>query len=736
MGIEERFDIALVGDLARREKQIQQNYRPVIGVHKWFARRPGALFRALFLAEFNGDEPLSQAFFRSHHFKGKLIADPFMGGGTPLIEANRLGCDVIGCDVNPMAYWVVRQELNALDRTAFRKEAERVIQDVEHEIGTFYKTNCLVCGSKSADVKYLLWVKQATCDQCRRQVDLFPGYLIATNDRHTHYVIVCRVCGHLNELEDLPGDRPRSDCRRCGTRLTVEGPSRPERTCSHCGHAVVYPQPELGPPTHRMFALEYHCARCRERHIGRYFKAPDRRDLKLYQQARRKAEKARLPFVPRDGIPLGDETTRLHKWGYRHYRELFNARQIMGLNALAQRISRVKQADVRHALATVLSDILRYQNMLVRYDTWALKALDIFSVHGYPVGLVQCESSLIGIPGIGSGGFRHFVEKYDRAKAYCEEPFETVYRNERKHIVPIEGERILAHIVDQPAPLTPSDIPWAWLDAADANTAELRPNMLDAVFTDPPYFANVQYAELMDFCYVWLRKLLGRQVRQFAPPSTRTHEDLTGNLTLGRTLEDFTAGLSRIFSRYASALKPGAPFVFTYHHNKLDAYVPIIVAILDANLVCTESLPCPAEMGASIHINGTSSSVIDTIFVCRGTTNASKRDGIPESLADRASHDLQALQKSGLRITLGDARCVVFGHVARLTILRAAPTWQRKGKVADRLRTASSILQGIISPDDVDQLAQAALAKAESHVPRQMALFVPTSVDEHTKTTV
>jgi hypothetical protein len=37
--IEKNFDIAFIADLALREKQIQQNYRPIIAVHKWFARR-------------------------------------------------------------------------------------------------------------------------------------------------------------------------------------------------------------------------------------------------------------------------------------------------------------------------------------------------------------------------------------------------------------------------------------------------------------------------------------------------------------------------------------------------------------------------------------------------------------------------------------------------------------------------------------------------------------------------
>ena len=50
---------------------------------------------------------LQRSYFRSHDIEGKLIADPYMGGGTPLIEANRIGIDVLGCDINPMAYWIV-----------------------------------------------------------------------------------------------------------------------------------------------------------------------------------------------------------------------------------------------------------------------------------------------------------------------------------------------------------------------------------------------------------------------------------------------------------------------------------------------------------------------------------------------------------------------------------------------------------------------------------------------------
>jgi hypothetical protein len=145
MTIETKFDIPFVANLALREKQIQQNYRPIIAVHKWFARRPGSLFRALALAEF-GDAPLADLYFTGNDFPHRKVADPFMGGGTPLIEANRIGCDVTGFDINPMAAWIVREEIEHLDIDAYRKEAGALLDKLRIDIQELYLTDCPVYG--------------------------------------------------------------------------------------------------------------------------------------------------------------------------------------------------------------------------------------------------------------------------------------------------------------------------------------------------------------------------------------------------------------------------------------------------------------------------------------------------------------------------------------------------------------------------------------------------------------
>jgi hypothetical protein len=420
---------------------------------------------------------------------------------------------------------------------------------------------------------------------------------------------------------------------------------------------------------------------------GRLFKAPDAEDLSKFIEAEEKLRKMRPQFIPEDAIPKGDETERLHRWGYQHYRELFNARQLVGLELSCRWISHHPDERIREALATNLSDLLRYQNMLCRYDIMALKSLDIFSVHGFPVGLLPCESNILGIEGtrglpVGSGGWLNITEKFAKAKRYCSRPFEVRHVGKAKVEVPIEGEWIGT---DRNG-LHSSERRQVDLICGDSTALSGR-YLFDGVFTDPPYFGNVQYAELMDFCYVWLRKLAGAMHPEFANPTTRNTGELTGNINMGRDLVHFTEGISTTFRKVAERLRPGSPLAFTYHHNKLDAYVPMAVAILDSGLTCSASLPCPAEMGASIHINGTGSSVIDTVFVCRQTGLVPRRWIVRTATALGAliQEEMEALAQGGLEATQGDIRCISYGHLTRLAVWNLRTDWKHERPTIEKM---------------------------------------------------
>src|SRR5205807_1086027 len=130
-------------------------------------------------------------------------------------------------------------------------------------------------------------------------------------------------------------------CPNCQSAIVTRGPARRNRsTCASCRRQFRYPmEGAWRPPQHRMWAIEYHCGRCRPGRKGRFFKAPDKDDLATVHASLALLAKLEpeLP-IPNVEIPPGDETGRLHRWGYFRYRDMFTGRQLLGLGLLLSRI--------------------------------------------------------------------------------------------------------------------------------------------------------------------------------------------------------------------------------------------------------------------------------------------------------------------------------------------------------------------------------------------------------------
>src|ERR1019366_2322154 len=131
--IEEDFPIVEINRLAAPERNA---FKPIYQMHKWFARRASCVFRAILLGALKpaGTDIMAE-FYKDHandpDTKGKAILDPFMGGGTTVVEALRLGCTVTGIDLNPVAWFIVKTEVepvatNELD-AAFERLANRKV---------------------------------------------------------------------------------------------------------------------------------------------------------------------------------------------------------------------------------------------------------------------------------------------------------------------------------------------------------------------------------------------------------------------------------------------------------------------------------------------------------------------------------------------------------------------------------------------------------------------------------
>lgn len=189
------------------------------------------------------------------------------------------------------------------------------------------------------------------------------------------------------------------------------------------------------------------------------------------------------------------------------------------------------------------------------------------------------------------------------------------------------------------------------------------------------------------------------------------------------------AGLSEVYSRFARALVPGRPFAFTYHHNSLDAYYPVAVALLDAGLVCTAVIPCPAEMGGSIHIHGSGSSIVDSVFVCRTTGKIPARLLATGSkpLAEIVAADLDHLRDGDVSVTEGDARCVTFGHLTRLAVWSLRAEWDASAPWEKKLDTVGRTIATLPSweaiLDRLRDVSSLARSRKDSEVREPRALY-------------
>lgn len=676
-------------------------------MHKWFARRPGTLFRGLLLSHFD-DRPLAESFFEGHDLEG-IVLDPFIGGGTTAYEANRLGLSVVGYDTNPLSRWIVSRKLEPLDVAAYLEAGENIAEAVEGEIGHLYTTSCDECGDE-AQVKFFLWAKTHECPECSTVNLMLPGPFVAGRrmKRHTHDVLVCAACRSFHQF--LPGEMPDA-CPDCEVSYKESHIGR-KGSCRGCGAQYV-PAPTAknrreAPPTHELIALEYHCAKCKQRagRRGRFFKKPDDRDFTRVEEARERfLAIGESPFWPTDAIPAGDETNRLLRWGYRSWSELHNERQLLGLHILASAIHEAPP-ELRPALATTFSDLIRYQNLICRYDTAALKVLDVFSIHGFPVHRVQCEAALIGIPRVGSGAWRHWLAKYAAAKSYCERPFETTRSGGRKQLIYPNGERIIADFVSEPSRLATTRRA-ALLRTASLGDEPLPESSVDLVATDPPYHDSVAYSELLDYLWAWLRRLLPDDPELAAFEHTRSDAEATGNKTAGRELEHYAKALSNVYCAAAHALKPGQPFLFTFHDNDLDAYGAIAVALLDAGLVPMRTIGCPSEMRGSIHINGSGSSRVDTVFVLRKPPAAlPKKRSIAELVKEQIAH----LRAADLQVSDGDIRCLTYGVLAEAAVRNLRHVWDTSLPADERLGRAFNELRRLAVEHEDGDVVDAQLA--------------------------
>jgi len=574
--IESCFPYSEVSRLVKRELRAP---RPYQHVHPWPGRLPGVLFRALILASLLPEDELDlfwsllKAEGGSDVGRGKALLDPFAGSGTSLVEALSLGMKVIGVDVNSVAWFVARGVLVHVELGGLRRAADAVVGRVRPLAERLYATRA---DGERVVAKAFFWVRTIPCERCGSAVKLFKTYKLArVGGRVWAYCPRCRSTFLAEDAGELA-------CPRCGEPLEPVSRGRLYR-CPACGHvgAVARAAHRLGKPGMELFAVMYS-----DRGEDRV-KVADEEDLARYREAERLAEK-----VPRSFLKLrlrfGEETSRVLGYGYRSVRDLFNARQLVMLYALAEAISELG-GEARNLLALALSKTAAFSTVLTPYSYVDRKPESAFALHQYTFERMYMEVNVL--EGV-RGSFLNNVVRLVEAKEYT--------------------QRVLGRV----AVSSSAGGADAVLLLGPAQELELPRGSVDLVVTDPPHFGNVVNSGIADFHYAVLKPLLEKDFAEFrGARSCRDEDELVFDPKRGKGAEPYRAGLVKAFSRAGAALKPEGLLVVVYRHGSAEAWSIIYSALEEAGFEIVREWPLDLENYPQPQAR--SGRAKSAVFVCR-----------------------------------------------------------------------------------------------------------------------
>ena len=654
----DRFPFEFISTLAKRESWRKEIHRPIYHIHKWWAKRLGSVFRGLALGSLLDDgEDLTEAFYRPQKFSDLSVFDPFMGSGTTLGEAHKLGLAALGRDINPVAVEAVRVALGSLQAEPLEETFTDLSRTVGARIRRLYLTEC--SRGLPGQVLYYFWVMQAPCPACHKAVDLFSSWVRARNAyprRKPEVKILCPSCGAWFEglYADTNATCPGCDLHFDPTEGNVRGANA---TCRTCEHTFSVRETVAGPGVCPSFRL-YGKLILKKDGAKEYLPATVA-DQEAYQSCvevladELKRESFRLPTLK---LQDGYNTRQAMGYGFRQWRDFFNARQLLALGWLHEAIASLPEHKGRAAFLTLFSGTLEFNNMFASYKGEGTGAVrHMFAHHILKPERTPIEANLWGTPkssGSFSGLYRGRIR---RAIEYRNAP------TELKSATNDGGTVICSQPFSGTLKVWPDASTYEpralYLSCGDSSSTGLAAGSVDLVLTDPPFFDNVHYSELADFFYAW---------QQLAPrgfingnTSTRVKGEVQDT-----DPAQFAVKLRAVFLECNRVLKQEGLLVFTYHHSRDEGWTALAEAVLGAGFIVVNAQPLKSEMSVATPKAQTKEPIqLDIAIVCRKASPKllDKPTRVKALLAAREK--LSRLESVGFKLSRNDERIVFFGQL-------------------------------------------------------------------------
>ena len=647
------FPFEFLSEVAERESWRKEIHRPIYHVHKWWAKRLGSIFRGILLgSRLDDGADLREAFYQKHAYSGTTVLDPFMGSGTTIGEAHKLGFTSFGRDINPVAVESVKVALGPMDRQAIADAYKALDEGVGEKMRKLYRAKD--GDGKACDVLYHFWVMQVPCVACAKAVDLFSSFVFAQNaypKRKPEVQVVCPECGGI--FEGLYG-RTEEACPSCANRFDPQrGNAKGQSaTCPQCAGSfsiIEAVSKRKSRPDFRLYAKLVLRADGKKEYLG-----ATAADVAAYRAASTLLEQdvaSGAIVLPDLALEAGYNTQQAMRYGFLNWRDFFNDRQLLALGWLRAAIAEIPDESVRAVMTTLSSGLLEFNNLFASYKGEGTGAVrHMFSHHILKPERTPIEANVWGTPK-SSGSFSGLYKwRLGRALAYREKPTEVKGGNGEKAVVaaPAFSGELLGWPVA--GDFKPRGI---YLSCADSSVTGLPARSMDFVVTDPPFFDNVHYSELADFFYAW------QQIGQ-VEEATSTRSDAEVQDT---DPDEFSEKLQGVFRECHRVLKDQGLLVFTYHHSRDEGWASLAHAVLGAGFVVVNSQPVKAEMSGATPVAAAKDPLqFDIILVCRKADEVQERRSAKVAIAS-ARGQLARLNAAGFTLSRSDRKTVLVGQL-------------------------------------------------------------------------
>ena len=427
--------------------------------------------------------------------KAKPVYDPFSGGGSIPLEAQRLGLKAIGTDLNPIAVLITKalielpprfhkhspvhpkteEDLPTGQQTTWRGTAG-LAEDIRYygtkmrdmardRIGHLYPKIKLSSGNETTVIAWL-WARTVPCPNpaCGIQMPLMGTFQpsIQKNNRHWIRPIIDNTSKRISFLvQDHNDGVPKTG--------TV---NRNGVTCIACGSVARLPyvreQSRVGNLRIQMTAI------VAEGNRRRLFVSPSEEHIQV-------AMSAEPQWRPVQTMPNSPTLVSGRGFGITHWYQLFTKRQLTALTTFSDvlmEIGRLIKSDGADA---------EYANAVCTY-----LALAIGRISNSQSMFCVWERSGNFVAGAFSRQAMPMVWDFPESNPFCTQT--------QNWMAQIEW---VAKVVDR----LPDNTNCGEVYQANASTT-IYADTGPVIVTDPPYYDNIDYADLSDYFYVWLRPLL------------------------------------------------------------------------------------------------------------------------------------------------------------------------------------------------------------------------------------